>query len=54
MFNPITAEALARALHVERLAEVEAARRATKVARRRRRRISSDTDCSPHPTPVLA
>lgn len=53
MFNPITAEAIARALHAERLAEAEAARRVAKAARRRRRRTTDD-DFLPYPTPIIA
>lgn len=53
MYNPILAEAIVKALHAERLAEAEAARRAAKVARRRRRHTSG-SDYTPHPTPALA
>jgi|HigsolmetaAR201D_1030396.scaffolds.fasta_scaffold01738_8 hypothetical protein len=56
MFNPITAAALARALHADRMAEVEAARRATQVARRRRRRSaeSAEPGYTHSPSPILA
>ncbi|MFO7291588.1 MAG: hypothetical protein FWJ92_01040 [Actinomycetes bacterium] len=56
MFNPITAAALARALHADRMAEVEAARRATQVARRRRRRSAEPAEpgYTHSPSPILA
>lgn len=37
MYNPIAAEAMARALQADRLAQAEAARRTRRVRRRRRR-----------------
>lgn len=38
MYNPIAAEAMARALHAERLSQADAARRARSAGRIRRRR----------------
>jgi hypothetical protein len=48
MFNPIAAEAVARALHADRLAQADAARRARQ-ARRGARRHEIEVTIVPEP-----
>lgn len=51
MFNPITAEALARAIHQDLLRDAEIARRAHR-ARRAPARHGAEIGSLPHPAPI--
>lgn len=51
MFNPITAEAMARAIQADRLAQADAARRVRR-ARRRGRRHDIEVTTFPEPVPT--